>query len=193
MKFLHAFVLRGVLGSVDVDSSCFSPRAPELYKVFGELSKLDHMDDAIVGGMKEPRLCKFGPGDTLGVAIVGDIVVGERIGGGCNGDVYATSNPNIVVKVSSVSSLISEQAVLVVANGLDGFAPLMHPITRMDKPECIHHILVMDRVGELDWASSSITSLRIIYTRFANLLRAVEKLHAIGFAHLHARSFIPRE
>ena len=190
MQLFLSILVSAVLGSLnpeDVDLSCFSRDAPVLFSMYQELAKLTDPKEP-AHDPDDISLCKFGPGDRLTVSLVGELVLGDRIGGGCTGDVFLTNNPDFVVKVSSGAPLTREQAVLVVANGLSGYAPRMYPIKKIDKPECANKILVMDKVGDSDWMSDSSVPLDWTYTRFVQLLKAVEQLHAIGFAHRDIRT-----
>jgi hypothetical protein len=108
------------------------------------------------------------------------------IGTGCFGSTYLVAHANIplVLKFTQENlGLCSDKVALKILDGLNGFVPRVYEINSGIAPGCEEQILLMDQLGDSDWADVVETYKSETYRRFAKLLEAVRDLHEKGFVH----------
>jgi predicted Ser/Thr protein kinase len=115
--------------------------------------------------------------DQLVIESVGEITVRE-ITKGDGGDIWSTSNPNILLKVSkSYRDFCKERSILSVLNGLNGRVPDLYTVI---DPKC--HMMVMHKVGTKNWPGP-LDSERPTNNQVADLIETLRDLHDAGFLH----------
>ena len=117
--------------------------------------------------------------------------LGKMIASGDFGKVFAVNgNDDYIVKFAhakpeAVKDLCKERLVLELLNGLSGAIPRAHKVeSNSIVGGCHSQIIVMDKVGELDWKDSvQLIPDAWFYRRLARLIEVVMSLHDVGFLH----------
>ena len=115
----------------------------------------------------------------------GEVFLRSEIGHGSHSVVYSTDHEDLVVKVSMGVSFCREIATLLFLDGSIQQVPRIHPISSGVSTACMWKTLVMDRMGDADWASASHS-----WCRFGHLLKVVKNVHVAGIVHgdLHTKN-----
>jgi serine/threonine protein kinase len=114
--------------------------------------------------------------------------IGKLIGAGHFGDTHWTEErTDFVIKLSHESrngmeSMCQEKAAYRNLNGMHGTIPRLHETNELI-PDCQKRMLVMTRMGDVNWKQISHQVDGHLYRRMARLLEIIQQLHDLGILH----------
>ena len=114
------------------------------------------------------------------------VSLGNRVDEGFFSLVFATSRPDVIVKISKIGSvaLCNEKAVLSVLDGFGGAVPkIFNSATETISRDCFNQVVVMEKKGTANWSDANHRDHQLYFRRLARIMQILKDLHAAGFVH----------